>query len=81
MNSIIELAECRRQDFLADAARERLAKQARPGQPLAPQAKELMWGAVQTVRTSARGALDALSFHTLESSGKKSEQPMLTVAR
>jgi hypothetical protein len=81
MHSIIELAECRRQDFHAEAARERLAKQSRPAQPLALLAGEMMWSAVQAGRAFGRGALDALSVHTLKPSGKTSEQTMLTVAR
>lgn len=36
------LVDCRRADLLADAARERLAKEARSTQPLAPLAGETM---------------------------------------
>ena len=81
MHSLIELAEFRQQDFLAEAARHRLAKQAQPIKPLASLDKAVLANAVQTLCASARSVLDPLSFSALDSSGKKRAQTMLTVAR
>jgi hypothetical protein len=81
MHSLIDLADFRRQDLLADAVRERLAQQARPTRPLASPYLEILRNAVRTVSSSARSALDAFSFHWLKSSNKKGEQAILTVVR
>jgi hypothetical protein len=77
----IMLAEIRRQDMLAEFARYRPGRQAQPTQPLEAECKALVWGAVQAVCGSARGALDALSCQILRVSGRKKGQFMLTVAR
>ena len=81
MYSLIELAECRCQDFLAEAARERLASQVVATRPPTPQASAIVSSAAHTVIAAARGALDGLASHTLKWSGAKSEQPSLVRAQ
>jgi hypothetical protein len=80
MHAMIELAEYRRQDILAEAARYRLADQARPTQPLASLSKVALWSAMQNACASVLVALDARSFHTLRLGSKKSVQTTLTLA-
>ena len=75
------LADCRRHDFLADAARERLAKEARPTQPFASQTRESLGSAMQAVRASARGARSVLSLRTVGSSNAARGKVVLTPAR
>jgi hypothetical protein len=81
MHAFIELAEYRRYDYLAEAARERLAKEAQPAKPLASQRMRELWNLAQTLSGSARGALDAKPFHAFGLSSKQNEQTMLPVAR
>ena len=80
MHAFIEVAEGRRQDLLADAARARLAKQAQPDQFLALRSKTIVGIAARTMCASARATLDGFSF-SFRPSGVKREQTLLTIAR
>jgi hypothetical protein len=80
MRALIELAECRRQDILAEAARYRLADQALPDESLAILSKEVLRHAVQSVRSAARGVLNDHSFHAFNSGKKKSARTTLILA-
>lgn len=81
MYGVIEtIADCRRQDMLTIAARERPANEARPDQPHALLSQEVLWNAVRIVCASSRSALDACSL-TLRPRSLKREHTMLTGAR
>lgn len=81
MHSIIELAECRRQDFYAEAARERLAKEARPDRPLAASSPESLLHTMRPVRASIVGALAAFAINPCERGSVKRTQTMMPAAR
>ena len=74
------LADCRRHDFLADAARERLAKEARPIKPFASQTREVLVSAMQAMRASAHGARSVPSLRTGGSNGNARGKVVLTPA-
>jgi hypothetical protein len=63
--TLIELAECRRQDYLAEAARNRLASQVQPTEPRGSSSKDVVRSAMRAVCASARGAVAALAVHPL----------------
>jgi hypothetical protein len=75
------LADSRRHDFLADAARERLAKEARPTQPFASQTRDSLGNAMQTVRAAARGIWVGFFARTVGSSDNARSKVVLTPAR
>lgn len=75
------LADCRRHDFLAAAARERLAKEARPPQVFASHTWEALRGAMHALRVSARGARSVLTLRTGRTSGNARGKILLTPAR
>jgi hypothetical protein len=81
MHAFIELAEYRRHDLLADAARERLAKEAQPNQLLALPAQEIVRNAARVACSTARGILVALAFHLSGREIMRREQTMLPSAR
>jgi hypothetical protein len=81
MHAFIELAEYRRHDLLADAARERLAKEAQPNQLLALPAQEIVRNAARVACSTARGILAALAFHSGGREIMRREQTMLPSAR
>jgi hypothetical protein len=81
MHAFIELAEDRRHDLLADAARHRLAKEARPGQFLALPTQEVVRNAARVACSTARGILASLAFHSFGRGIMRREQTMLPSAR
>jgi hypothetical protein len=81
MHSLIELAEYRRHDFLADAARQRLAKEALPDRPLAASSPESLLHALRTLRASAVGVLGAFALNPFGRGSVKRNQTMMPVAR
>jgi hypothetical protein len=78
--SLIELADCRRHDFLADAARERLAKEARPDRPLAAPSPESLLHAMRTLRDSVAGALAPCAINPFARGSVMRDQTMMPAA-
>jgi hypothetical protein len=78
MHSIIELADCRRHDSLVDAARVRLAREARP---LAAPLRQRMANAVQTMLAIATHALNGVASHARGMHGEQRARPMLPATR
>ncbi len=81
MHAFIELAECRRHDLLADAARARLAKEAQLNQLSALPAQEIARNAARVACSTARSILASLTFHSFGRGLMRREQTMLPSAR
>src|SRR5687768_6610462 len=80
-SSLIELADCRRHDMLTDAARERLANEARPARPLAAPGSESLLHAARTLRAAAVGVLATFAINPFERGSVKRNQTMMPVVR
>ena len=75
----IMLTEIRRQDILAEAARDRLASQAQPAQPAAPVCAALTLRVVRACGRTLAARL-AISTHPFGLGGDEQEQTALRAA-
>lgn len=78
MDSIVDVAESRRHEFLAEAARERLARQARP---LAAPSRERLANAARTLHAFTARILSALASHARDRRIQPRGRPLLPAPR
>lgn len=81
MDSIVDVADSRRHEFLAEAARERLARQGRPARPLAAPSRERLANAARTLHAITAQILSALASHARDRRIQPRGRPLLPSPR